>query len=1243
MRNFIAAFLLCAGLLFAGTAYLAETARAQDDLVTALLNLPAPPPPNPLVRVSPLREQAFYDPMKPPRDDAPIEDLIDYWSRQSQSYATLRFNPTPSPRAAARLMAEIRSNPTEATQFLNIFRGDTDGARLIKDIHDTLPDDPDGTRSVLREWLVSNSPYFTDELEQRARRYGPSREYVTGHEDLVALAQHDWQRAQPIVMAAYNNPGEPTARVGAMWALYKNALQQDSIGDIDKYRGELMAIVEDRSATPGMRDLALDALVAEKEWSGRDDWYFSLLADETLADLRVNGQTYTGLTTLILYSPVERYKDRMIELVGSDNEVVRAAAARNLVSMLHRTNDTDILKALLPWLNDANWSGLNAVSERNTLIRKFATVKMPEAVPGLIRLLNEKGSEETDYVWGNANTGWASNTNAVSANAVNSFSNEPRTAANAMANVARATVREDSYPHRYAAISSLTNQEDMRAGPALRALLNSSEGYERSMVVAAMIASKAFTTEEQVNGLVLLARERAAREEGSESMNSASGYANTNATFATPIYESLPTLIGQQLANRDTVGDDVVNGVIARIETLERREPATASALRKIVEGWEGPAVSSMMLNDLKRGRSGNSAVLKLLAKRKQLQATHINNVFDLRQGVPAAVGLAGCLLEDANDMNAMLAGGNNEATAAMLACARLIRAPLEVQRVVPLLGSANKVLARAADLYLESEDSPEARAAILSHTPNTARITGASTAFFGSNEERTFDDSLFELYKSVSPYYASASYFGGAAYPGDHHAAEQAIQDELITTPELLGVYNYGASYVRIYADRAMFSIREDESRYRERPLTKDEFDGLKSLIAYHNAGDLPPFLSCPVSCESRQLLMVGRSGGRHVFAKTRTLPELFQGLEDFFASAKLSPMALKYDAGKSIPGLEVVFANDNLTVETVWKNGGDLRVLVTDLGVRERVKKEIADEIKRLSSIQSEEEIGSSRQWELAQELRTKSENEGITWRSIAGSSVSGSASTPPGFDIPAVPDALPMKPEYERWKTRAGDVEIRVGDGGEGLFKVQAGRAAKFKDGTFTDPVISTDGRWIMVNRHHDDSEPSLVVINAASGSETVVRLEEYGGELAIVYLPSISRFLIGSLSYSEYDDHYEATEDVGFGRVQYRPETFKLVDPARGTFREVPAGEFRPLTHQSFRQLQPTGRTNEYWAAIPDESRNETRVGFYDAGTFGFREVAKIPKIVFDSLDMWVDGGRIYFVYRGHLLSAPLMAN
>ncbi|QYO63100.1 hypothetical protein [Leptolyngbya sp. 7M] len=72
------------------------------------------------------------------------------------------------------------------------------------------------------------------------------------------------------------------------------------------------------------------------------------------------------------------------------------------------------------------------------------------------------------------------------------------------------------------------------------------------------------------------------------------------------------------------------------------------------------------------------------------------------------------------------------------------------------------------------------------------------------------------------------------------------------------------------------------------------------------------------------------------------------------------------------------------------------------------------------------------------------------------------------------------------------------------------------------------------------------------------------------------------------------------------------------------------------------LNASRRLNEFWAAMPNEEKNETLVGLYDAGVFGFRPVLRVPKIIFDSLDMWVDGGRVYFAYRGHLLSAPLPA-
>jgi hypothetical protein len=39
---------------------------------------------------------------------------------------------------------------------------------------------------------------------------------------------------------------------------------------------------------------------------------------------------------------------------------------------------------------------------------------------------------------------------------------------------------------------------------------------------------------------------------------------------------------------------------------------------------------------------------------------------------------------------------------------------------------------------------------------------------------------------------------------------------------------------------------------------------------------------------------------------------------------------------------------------------------------------------------------------------------------------------------------------------------------------------------------------------------------------------------------------------------------------------------------------------------------------------------------------FKPLLRVPKMIFTSMDMWVDqpGGKVFFVYKGHLLSAPL---
>jgi hypothetical protein len=67
-----------------------------------------------------------------------------------------------------------------------------------------------------------------------------------------------------------------------------------------------------------------------------------------------------------------------------------------------------------------------------------------------------------------------------------------------------------------------------------------------------------------------------------------------------------------------------------------------------------------------------------------------------------------------------------------------------------------------------------------------------------------------------------------------------------------------------------------------------------------------------------------------------------------------------------------------------------------------------------------------------------------------------------------------------------------------------------------------------------------------------------------------------------------------------------------------------------------------KPSEFWAAIPSDEKNSTDVGIYDAASLKFKPVLSVPKIRFNSMAMWVDESvnKVYFVYRGHLLTLPL---
>ncbi|QYO67637.1 HEAT repeat domain-containing protein [Leptolyngbya sp. 7M] len=1138
MKRTLSAVSLCFGLLVIASVFLGySTSASEPDAIDFLLNLPAPPPPNPAVTLSGgIRAPEFYDPKRPPAENAPIDDLLDYWERQYLSATTneLAFFPKPSPRVMARLLGEARKDHDTAFRMMNVFRNDAEGTRIVSDAYDAAirsgESDPDDLLQV-RNWLTYNSSRFIDELEAKAARYGPTGEYVRNHWEMLALARQDWERAKPIVERAYMDTNG-VVRVGAAWALYRNALSGSSISDADRYRDELKAVVEDRNATPAMRDLALDALVGEAEWPGRDEWYFSLLGDETLADLRINGSTYTGLSTIIQVSPPDKYRDRMIELVAGGDKTTRNAAARNLLVSLRYERNEEAIRALLPWLTDPDWVNIPENDGRGEVVRALTELKVPDSVPGLIHLLNEQKRQSSGGIMGTATM--AANTVANSARTTSSAAN-----VNAV-NPAVADDDEDydRFPFRYSALAALVKQADARAIPALRRLLNTTEDWEQGTVLRALYASGGFTIEEQVTGIEAAARNAELLDLPVSSFHSA----NTNASagsFSVPPELSgesgLRVMLGLHLSQMESVSEELVRAVVDRVGTLRRPEPKVASAMQQLTLGWKGPAIYSFHLRDLKNGIADGNEILKLLGERAVIREQQPSDIYDLRSGSAMGIGIAGCLLEDTNEMASLLSGDNRVAVTAMLACARLLRLPLSVSQVAPLLKSSDKRLAEAAERYLESEDSKEARTAIYALYPNSARITGATTLFASKPVGNPWTDALNRVFSSVSPYYASSYYASSAAAAEDFSSVEEKLRKEVLDDEKLLGVYNYGAYYLRIYADRITFAVQEDASRYRERAITQEEFDHLRNYLTRYRVDELPPFLACPIGCESRQLLMLGRQGGRRVFVKANRMPEFFKGLDQYFAQLAEGKLSLKYEASKELPGLEVLYANEGLSVETVWKKGDDIRIFVMNRSVRERVDKEIENELAKMTSAIEEDDKpdepsdDAPTPWQIRTEMIRKRQFEGLGWFGFADSGLTSSVAAPTDVGLPPFRDTLSVPARFERWKSVAGALEIRADE--EGLYRVQAGRITKIKSGHYEEPVISENGRWTVVTKYNQYYSPTLVRLNLQTGREYAIDLGEDSEKMPIVYIPTVNRFLLGDLDYSSPDHINEYGPESG----------------------------------------------------------------------------------------------------------------
>lgn len=858
MKRSLSAAALCVVLLTIASLLIVHGTRAKQDPVLTLLKLPAPPPPNPIwPRNDARRDDTFYDHKNPPPDNAPIGDLIDYWTAQPGRVSGLEYKPTPSDRTTQRLLDEAERRPELLGRLLRILPANDRVADTVRRVYEHSASSRDGEeRTELRRWLMYNSPMFVDDLERAARKVRDSGGYVTNQAELLALARVDFERAKPLIARLEADTSQPVSRALAKWALYRHALDTDSLGDIERLRDELKAIVEDKSNPDGLRDLANDALVHERDWPGRDEWFYSLFSDETL----VNMPRFTGLTTLVLYSPPEKYVAKMIELTRSTNITVRTMAVRNLLIPLRRTSDPEIVRALLPWLENAKWITENANS-RNAIVTALETIKMPDSVPGLVKLLDEKDRRPA----------YGSNSNAAATSSMNSNSTRAVVSNSGMAMTNASYVADSVYPHRYAALGALAFQRDARAIPALRRIYNQTEGYERQRVVTALHACGAFSAEEQVAAMEAFARaapdisepvDGPAVKDRADRLESLSG-------------GDIKMQLGMHLMTLTEMEDDVVRAAISRIRVLDKRDPPIAGVLRSVVLKWQSDAVDQLLISDLRAGRVDPDSIVRLLARRENIRQKLAGDVLDLRDGPPAAAAVSACLIEDESDLDKVLAAGPDAARTMLFACGRLIRARIAVARAAEFLRSGDALLRLAAEKFLETEDSPEARRIVLSLHPDEALVLGAREYFEADDpswEGGPWLETLLGTDGYSGPAYVEEEDGPRAPESEAPPDSEKHLRDEIRSDRQLLGVYSWADSVVRVYGDRVVLAWYEDKSRYRERVLRPEEFARLRDHLARSDVDDLKPFLGCGSSecLAPMQFVALGRAGGGCTRAQT-------------------------------------------------------------------------------------------------------------------------------------------------------------------------------------------------------------------------------------------------------------------------------------------------------------------------------------------------------------------------------------
>lgn len=1141
--------IVVAAMLFTLQAQQIATPK-QIDPIAHLLELAAPLPESAYDYEDPWERE---NPPPIPDENSPIELLVKYWSRQSR-VAELKM---PNDRIRQRLLDAAEQDSELLPKLIWLMPDTPEATDRIKAILDARPklnvewgvmseirglrrEDMDefGWQLPVRNWLIKRSQHFRDELfEQASKMQQTTVNTITSsgvvtvvfEGALESLAQLDWEKAKPLLdkHAASGSPNQVAKSLGLQ---FKHAVETGDASQQSALLERLLQIANNREAAEPARREAYQALL-KTDWLGRDQFYLSLFSDDALTEIKDSGLSYQ-LNALLNENP-DKWIPAIAQLIGNPNRKTHDAAVGALMRFNWQRPRKEAMLPLLPWLIDPNWASTKLKPIREGLVQHLRQVRIPEAVPFLI-----------------------------------------------------ATLRSDDRSLRLAVARTLAEYDAPQAGAELR-IAGLAEAPGRALAFAeALVKCGALSDAEKIAYVELYAS-KITRVEDVKLMQDGTGlyYSFSGGD------DSFDWEIGLQLSLERNAPVQLASALIERAKTLQPTNPTLANNLLLIVQRWPVLAAFQNIAERIGDGTADHRAIGQALRHREKFRDSAGLELQALTKRGGRAAGIAAALLGDQSVEKEILRGADREAQTALLACARLLREPLPVETVGALYAvKENALLRKAVGLYLESEDSPEARKLILAQHPNEALILGARRSF--DPKPTTWEEKLREEVKRPN---GSEKIFA-------------------LTSGKTRNLS------IRARRGKAIIIKSKDDSREEFRELTSDEFAEIRELFDATDFDNLPPLIQVPASntfpggannnvsfasratIESFQFVHLMASGGRRVFAEL-ILPfkkeaNAYQKLYALFSRLEKSDgFRLRYKLADKIEGLEVLLADENKHVKTVCQQGAQTRVLIGK-----------------------------------------RSEDEGSRWFTVSPNGLGSEAEEPTACQILGSLNELGKQiggsfdTKREAWRVRASGETIQSGylagdpNYSAGLWKVRPGKAPVRISEVSLSWLLVAGGRWVVGSQTGENHQQVLRRLDLRSNRllSTTVPPADYVQPIAEI--PATGKVVIAC-----YEDHY----------LQPTKTNFYLLDPATGAAQPI-KGEFRPLEQQTFRQLQPVAGSTNFWAAIPDEKLNKTLIGVYDAQRFEFKPLADLPEIRFNSLQMWVDesAGKTFIAYNGHLLSLPM---